>query len=207
MLWWGALGGLAASPLVQLIAARTTHRVPFGPRSWPLIALGCIAAGIAIASLHLAPAATVAYAAAGTVAVAAAVVDATEHRLPNVLTYSLLGGGLAVLVVITATGGGGSPLRALAGAGIYGGWLFLAALTGVGPGDVKLAAAVGLWLGWISWFALIAGIVLGQILMTAAYFTGQRSWRPRPNGRRVPLGPEITAGFLAALLLCGSVTT
>ena len=88
--------------------------------------------------------------------------------------------------------GEGSLWRALAGCGIYGGWLFIASLTGLGPGDVKLAAGVGLWLGWLSWSALLAGVAFGQILITICYLLGgavARLTELGPHwGRRSPPG-------------------
>ena len=63
---------------------------------------------------------------------------------------------------------------------------------------MKLAAGVGLWLGWLSWPVLLAGIAFGQILITICYLVGRR----RSSGRSgTPLGPAITAGFVLALLL------
>ena len=97
---------------------------------------------------------------------------------------------------LTLVQGAGNPWRAVAGCGIYGGWLFLASLTGLGQGDVKLAAGVGLWLGWLSWPVLVAGIALGQILITICYLVGRRR-----TSSGTPLGPAITAGFVLALLL------
>jgi leader peptidase (prepilin peptidase)/N-methyltransferase len=68
----------------------------------------------------------------------------------------------------------------------------------LGPGDVKLAAGVGLWLGWLSWSALLAGVAFGQILITICYLIGRRR---ASDGGGTPLGPAITAGFVLALLL------
>ena len=194
---WGLLLGLSLSPLV-LLGARAAARqgaVP-GPVMLGVI-LGCAVGGVAATRVGT-PAAVACYGVAIAAALAAAAVDATEKRLPNALTYPLAGGGLVLLTALTLVQGAGSPWRALAGCGIYGGWLFLASLTGLGPGDVKLAAGVGLWLGWLSWPVLLAGIAFGQILITICYLVGRR----RSAGRSgTPLGPAITAGFVLALLL------
>ena len=170
---WGLLLGLALSPLALLGARAATRERPIPGPTMLVVALGCAVGGAAATGVGT-PAAVVCYAVAIAVAVAAAAVDATEKRLPNALTYPLAGGGLVVLTALTVFQGAGSPWRALAGCGIYGGWLFLASLTGLGPGDVKLAAGVGIWLGWLSWPVLVAGIALGQILITICYLIGRR---------------------------------
>ena len=194
---WGLLAGLSLSPLVLLGARAATRQGPIPGPVMLGVALGCAVGGAAATRVGT-PAAVACYALAIALALAAAAVDATEKRLPNVLTYPLAGAGLVVLTVLTLVQGAGSPWRAVAGCGIYGGWLFLASLTGLGPGDVKLAAGVGLWLGWLSWPVLVAGIAFGQILITICYLVGRR----RLSGRSgTPLGPAITAGFVLALLL------
>lgn len=188
------LAGLVLSPVVVLGARASTRRRPINRQTAIGVVLASGVGGAAAAGM-VEPILIALYALAIAVAVAAAAVDATEHRLPNALTYPLAGGGLLVLSLVTLVQGSGSPWRALAGCGIYGGWLFIASLTGLGPGDVKLAAGVGVWLGWLSWTALLAGVVFGQILITICYLAGRR----RPTG--TPLGPAIVAGFLLALLL------
>ncbi|HEY5151306.1 MAG TPA: A24 family peptidase [Mycobacterium sp.] len=201
-MFWGLLGGIVISPLV-LRAARTAARHGRPGRLIDAgVVLACAVGGVAAASLT-APALIALYGAAVAVAVAAAAVDASENRLPNVLTYPLACGGLVTLTTLSVLTGSESPWRALAGCGIYGGWLFIASLTGLGPGDVKLAAGVGIWLGWYSWPVLLAGIAVGQILITTCYLAGRRRRRRAADPGRggTPLGPAITAGFIAALLL------
>lgn len=200
MLLWGLLGGVAASPLVlQVARAATRHGQP--SRQVVIgVVLACAAGGAAAARLPE-TAEVIAYAFAIALAIAAAAVDATEKRLPNVLTYPLAGGGLVGLTALSMLSDSGSPWRALAGCGIYGGWLFIASLTGMGPGDVKLAAGVGIWLGWYSWPMLLAGIAFGQILITVCYLIGRRRQLAGSGPGGVPLGPAITAGFLLAVLL------
>lgn len=200
MLLWGLLGGVAASPLVlQVARAATRHGQP-GRQVVIGVVLACAAGGAAAAQLSE-TAEVIAYALAIALAIAAAAVDATEKRLPNVLTYPLAGGGLVGLTALSTLSDFGSPWRALAGCGIYAGWLFIASLTGMGPGDVKLAAGVGIWLGWYSWPMLLAGIAFGQILITICYLIGRRRQLAGRGTGGVPLGPAITAGFLLAVLL------
>jgi leader peptidase (prepilin peptidase)/N-methyltransferase len=194
---WGLLVGLVLSALVVLGARAATRH---GPVAWSTmvgIVLGCVVGGAAAARMGD-PILIALYGLAIATAVAASAVDATEKRLPNALTYPLAGGGLVALGTLSALQGEGSLWRALAGCGIYGGWLFIASLTGLGPGDVKLAAGVGLWLGWLSWSTLLAGVAFGQILITICYLTGRRR---ASDGGGTPLGPAITAGFVLALLL------
>jgi leader peptidase (prepilin peptidase)/N-methyltransferase len=197
---WGLLGGIVMSPLVLHVARAAARRGPPGRLIGGGVVLACAVGGMAAASLTE-PALIVAYGLAVAVTVAAAAVDASEKRLPNVLTYPLAGGGLLTLTALSVLTGSGSPWRALAGCGMYGGWLFIASLTGLGPGDVKLAAGVGIWLGWYSWPMLLTGMAFGQILITTCYLAGRRRQLAGSGTRGTPLGPAITAGFIAALLL------
>jgi leader peptidase (prepilin peptidase)/N-methyltransferase len=158
---------------------------------------GCGAvAGAVLAADGLPTPVTAALAVAITVAAAAALVDAAEHRLPNKLTGSLLAAGVLLCTMATAVTGWGSPLRALAGLLIFGGWMLILAAVDAGPGDVKLAAGIGWWLAWMSWWVFVAGVAVALLGM-AATLIANRWIRDRP---RSPLGPGIVTGLIIGVL-------
>ena len=70
-----------------------------GAGVWVGCALALIGTGAAVAGLHPLPMAA-AYAVMFIVAITAAMVDAVDMRLPDVLTYPILAGGFAVLAAL-----------------------------------------------------------------------------------------------------------
>lgn len=198
---WTLAAGAITIPGVILAAGRTSHTTPL-PR-W-LIATtvaGCAIA--AVTALPLEPlSVSVTYLVAFAIAVAAASVDLVELRLPNPLTYGLAIGGICGLSAITILQNVGSPLRAVAGGAIFGAWMLLGALLkgGYGLGDVKLAAAVGIWLGWLSWIALAAGILVSQLLITLMLLSYRLRRKSADKETEAPLGPAMTLGLIAGAL-------
>lgn len=188
-----AVGGL----VIAALAASTAHRTDVTVRRmWPAGA-GCGAAtGAVLAAADLPAPVTAALAVAVTVAAAAALVDTAEHRLPNKLTGLLLVAGLLLCSLATAVTGWGSPLRALAGLLIFGGWMAILAAVDAGPGDVKLAAGIGWWLAWMSWGVFAAGVAVALLGM-AGTLVANRWIRGRP---RSPLGPGIVTGLVIGVL-------
>lgn len=188
-----AVGGL----LIAALAAATAHQADMTVRRmWPTGACCGAVAGAVLAAAGLPTPITAALAVAITVAAAAALVDAAEHRLPNKLTGSLLAAGVLLCPMATAVTGWGSPLRALAGLLIFGGWMLILAAVDAGPGDVKLAAGIGWWLAWMSWWVFVAGVAVALLGM-AATLIANRWIRDRP---RSPLGPGIVTGLIIGVL-------
>jgi len=74
----------------------------------------------------------------------AAVIDARQRRIPNWLTFSLLGAGLCRSAFFGAAALGHAGLGVLVGGAIP---LIMYALSAVGAGDVKLLSAIGAWVG------------------------------------------------------------
>jgi leader peptidase (prepilin peptidase)/N-methyltransferase len=131
-------------------------------------------------------------------------VDVRVRRLPNTLTAACAAGlmvGLAVPAFVDARGG--AWLRALlAGLAVAGalGALALIRPNAMGWGDAKAGYAVGAALGWISWFAVYAGIFLA-LLLACGYAVAQLA-RGRIRRRdALPLGPFLFAGAMLAVLL------
>jgi leader peptidase (prepilin peptidase)/N-methyltransferase len=126
--------------------------------------------------------------------------DLLHRRLPDALTlpaYVVFGG---LLVVAGLSGGGADVLaRALLGAVLF--WCLHATVHAVAPhamggGDVKLAGSLGAVLGAVSWFALVAALVIAAVITLALHAV--------TSGRGAPHGPGLLAaawllGFLPAL--------
>lgn len=135
-----------------------------------------------------------------------AVIDARTQRIPNRLTYPLVPGLLALLVLAAFANAEPSwALRSLLGGLVsFGVLLGLALLSpqGIGMGDVKLAAFVGIGLGYLGWghvvLGMFAAFALGGLVAMGLLVT-------RLRGRRdlIPFGPYLAVAGLLALLLGG----
>ena len=131
------------------------------------------------------------------------VTDLDHFRIPNRILYPGTAACFALLVLgVALDPGQGSIFRALAGAGIYFGLLFLvfaaARGEGFGFGDVKLAALLGLFTAFdnyrvLAW-ALIITAVLGASPAVVLLAMGQ--------GRKtsIPYGPPLILGAWGAII-------
>lgn len=139
--------------------------------------------------------------------IALAVIDARTRRLPNRLVALLTAGGVLFLSSAAIVEHDLPALwRALAGLAMsFGVYLVisLAARGGLGAGDVKLAAPVGLYLGWLGWEALAAGIVLAFVIGGVAGLVLAARKR-RIRGLTVPFGPFMLAAVLVTAGLVAS---
>jgi leader peptidase (prepilin peptidase)/N-methyltransferase len=133
-----------------------------------------------------------------------AIVDLTEHRLPNAVLLPTLV-VLAVLLVL-ASALSGEWIRlvwALAGgAGMFLFYFVLALISpaGMGMGDVKFAAPLGLVLGWFGWNVWLVGLVAGFIIGGVASVVALALRRVTLRGS-IPFGPSMLAGALVAILV------
>jgi len=169
---------------------------------WVGCALALIGTGAAVAGLHPLPLAA-AYAVMFIVATTAAMVDAVDMRLPDVLTFPILAGGVAVLAALDIAGTNQGLLRGVLGGVLYCGFLLAAGL--INPrsfalGDIKLCAGLGVWLAGLSWTALYVGVLAGQVLLLV---TGGilRARHPGQPHREFPAGPALVAGAILGVLL------
>lgn len=130
---------------------------------------------------------------------ALALIDLRYMLLPDMLTLSLLWGGLLYHAVF---GEGELGLKA----GIYGAmagylslwllcWAFygLTGREGLGGGDLKLLAALGAWSGWSVLPAiLLLSASMGILVMLVIRLTGKKT-----PGDQIPFGPFMaTAGLI-----------
>ncbi|MEO9223830.1 MAG: A24 family peptidase [Acidimicrobiales bacterium] len=131
-----------------------------------------------------------------------AIVDLRTYRLPDRLTFPMLYGSGALVVVLSLVRH--DAVRILYAAGgslLFFGFLGAMALIspkGMGWGDVKLGRLLGLWLGWLSpllvvYALLIAGLVgvaVGVVALVA------RRGRSAPY----PFGPWLALGAVVAIV-------
>jgi len=139
----------------------------------------------------------------GAIGVALAFIDLDTKRLPDRLTLpsypvALILLGAAAFLDHTWD----SWLRAILGGLAVGAFYFLLWFvypSGMGFGDVKFAGVLGIYLGWISWATVAAGVFLGFLLggvVGAILLIAKRA--TRKTG--IPFGPFMIVGALAMVL-------
>jgi leader peptidase (prepilin peptidase)/N-methyltransferase len=125
-------------------------------------------------------------------------IDIERRIIPNRITYPAFLGFSAYVVVAWLFDGGTDPVRALAGAALYAGVLFVVAIVsrGMGMGDVKLALVIGVVLGAIGLrfvgVAAAGAVLFGGIGAIVALATG------RNRKAMIPFGPYMAAGAVVA---------
>ncbi|MDN5933006.1 MAG: prepilin peptidase [Pseudonocardia sp.] len=195
-----ALGAAALAPVLVRLAEATAHRKA-ATRATVRLALAAALAGVgAVAGARLEAGHAVGLLLVVVLAGAAALVDARERRLPDVLTGSLAT-VVAVAILLAVLGGDADGSRAMYGfvtgllVALVGKWVSDQA---VGWGDVKLAPSLTACLAWSGWLTVYVGMLawaLG-ILTTVALLT--------VRARRaviVPYGPAMVTGTLIAVLI------
>src|SRR5207247_1963641 len=89
-------------------------------------------------------------------------------RLPDpLLVAAFVGGATLLAAAAAAQWSWAGLLRAGVASVLCGvGYLALALVpwSQFGFGDVKLGAVLGLYLGWLGWFAVVAGVVLASVV-------------------------------------------
>ena len=139
-----------------------------------------------------------------------AVIDARCQRLPDALTLPSYPVTLALLglAALLMPGGPGHFLGALLGLALAGGFFVLQVLiypASLGWGDVKLSGLLGLYLGWLGISVLAAGLFLGYLFAAAAGLA-LIATRRASRKSRLPFGPYLLAGTLAAIALSSLIT-
>jgi leader peptidase (prepilin peptidase)/N-methyltransferase len=163
------------------------------------LALGC-AAGAAAGWTAVLPAFVV----LGVLAGPLIVVDAEHHRLPNRLLAPLAAAAAAGLTGAAAVGEQWSRLGRAGEAGLVAlAVLYLVAFLGpLGAGDAKLGAILALYLGWISWPAVLAGMVAAWLV--GAIYGGAMLLTRRARLRSmVAFGPALIIGALLVGVIVG----
>jgi leader peptidase (prepilin peptidase) / N-methyltransferase len=138
----------------------------------------------------------------GVIGVAAALVDADERRLPNVLNAVLAAATAATLAYATVVSGDTTAaLRSVvAAAAAAGAAATVKAISpeSIGWGDVKLLPTLAATLAWAGPATLYHGVLTWAALLVLTVMT----WPALRGDRRetVPYGPALVAGALGALL-------
>jgi prepilin signal peptidase PulO-like enzyme (type II secretory pathway) len=131
------------------------------------------------------------------------VVDLRQGLVPRVVLYTLAAlVGVALVGSATAGGQWHEVLdAAIGGAAAFGAffavWWFNP--RGIGFGDVRLAGLLGIGLGWLGFFHLYVGVVIGLLVGTVFGITLMLA---RGTGRktRMPLVPSLSAGAFVAVI-------
>ncbi len=138
------------------------------------------------------------------VAVPLALIDLKVLRLPDPLVVTGLVGGVLLLTVAALVErdlrrvAPGRRRGAVCGAGYF--VIALIPRSQLGFGDVKLGAVLGLYLGWLGWFAVVAGVVLAPVL-NLPLVLGLLATGRAGRDTSVPYGPALIAGAIAAVAL------
>ncbi|SEE65790.1 leader peptidase (prepilin peptidase) / N-methyltransferase [Arthrobacter alpinus] len=132
------------------------------------------------------------------------VIDIKHQLLPNRIVFpSAAIAGVLLLSASLVMLDGATALRTILGAVVL--WVAYAVLRLISPssmgyGDVKLAFVLGLYLGFVSWQAVMWGTVLafflgavwGLVLIVSRRGTGKT---------QIPFGPFMLAGALVVLVI------
>jgi prepilin peptidase CpaA len=108
-------------------------------------------------------------------ALIAFITDLRSRRIPNLLTFPLFLGGLAVSA--WTAGGAGLADAAVAAVVLAFPYFLLFALAGGGAGDVKLMAGIGAWLGMVNGLVVLLAVALAGVIMGIAYAVHRRRAR------------------------------
>jgi prepilin signal peptidase PulO-like enzyme (type II secretory pathway) len=126
---------------------------------------------------------------------AAAAVDALEHRLPDVLTGAVLAHTTGLVVGLAlADGAVDVLLRSTTAAALLTGLALIAKATrgaAIGWGDIKLLPSLGAVLGWAGWDALTTAVLLWALFIA---LTAMLSSATGDHRDVVPYGPALLAG-------------
>jgi leader peptidase (prepilin peptidase)/N-methyltransferase len=168
------------------------------PVRYPLLEVSTAALVVAAAVSYELPWVAVMMAAFLSLMPAIAWIDIEHRIIPNRITYPAFIAFTAYVVAAWAFDGGTDPVRALVGALLYAGALFVVAIVsrGMGMGDVKLALVIGVVLGALGLrfvgVAAAGAVLFGGVGGIVALATG------RDRKSAIPFGPYMAAGAVVA---------
>jgi leader peptidase (prepilin peptidase) / N-methyltransferase len=142
------------------------------------------------------------------VAVALALIEFDAHEMPNsILLPSYVGGVLLLMPAGAVTGDWRAAGRGAAGMVILGFLYLTLAVTQpsvISAGAIKLAGLLGLYLGWLSWQALLVGAV-GAVLAAALGIRWIRGGR-RITAAHQPIAALMVLAAAGAMFLSDPIT-
>jgi leader peptidase (prepilin peptidase)/N-methyltransferase len=168
------------------------------PLRYPLLEISTAALVVAAAVAYELPWIAVMMAAFLSLMPSIAWIDIEHRIIPNRITYPAFVAFAAYVVVAWAFDGGTDPVRALIGALLYAGVLFVVAIVsrGMGMGDVKLALIIGIVLGALG-LRFVAVAAAGAVLFGGiGGIVALASGRDRKSA--IPFGPYMAAGAVVA---------
>ena len=166
---------------------------------YPLVEAGTAALFVAVAARFGWSWELPAYLYLAAVAVALAMIDLAEYRLPDAIVRPSYAVAVALLVpVALRTGDSAAIVRGFAGGAAM--WLLFLGISrfGMGWGDVKLAPLLGFYLGWLGWSSVAVGAFAAFLLggvVALVLVAARRAGRKTP----VPFGPFMLAGAFVAV--------
>lgn len=171
-------------------------------RGWIAPVAGLIWAGLAFV-LHDRPATLLVLLALSIPLLVLAGIDQDVHRLPDRIQKPLMVVlPVALLLPAFVEGDWTGYLRALVGSAIGFGAYFLLAFFGRGSfgwGDVKLAVILGMACAWISWHALLYGLMAGFFL-GALWGVWLIVARGASRKDFIPMGPFLIVGAMGTII-------
>lgn len=197
--------GLLASPLAEVLLARSLPRLGGLPTPVVRITTAVVTAALFVLLVHrfdFSPTLP-AYLLLALLAVQLSRVDVAHHLLPNPLVLLLLAAGFVLLTTSAALlqDWPGLLRGAAGGVVLFLGYLILGLISprGIGMGDVKLAAPLGMYLGYLGWSQLFYGGLLGFVVggvMTVLVLLLKRGIKPV----EVAHGPAMFAAAIGVVL-------
>ena len=137
----------------------------------------------------------------GGVGIALAMIDLDLQRLPDKLTLPSYPVAFVLLGIAALADGEGWPYaRALIGMAVLFGFyamLWFVYPAGMGLGDVKLSGVLGMYLGWLSWRALVVGAA-SAFLVGAVVSISVLLFMGGSRKTKIPFGPFMLLGVLIA---------
>jgi leader peptidase (prepilin peptidase) / N-methyltransferase len=140
---------------------------------------------------------------AGLVALAA--IDLEHYILPNRLVYPLGFAGWGLLAFASALEHDWSAFgrACAAGAVAYVFFFIVHVLSprGMGFGDVRLSLVLGLYLGWLGWGELLAGLFLGFVYGAVVGVAVMAVVGMKGRKYQIPFGPFLALGAMTIILV------
>ena len=130
--------------------------------------------------------------------------DVSERRIPNHIVLPCTFGLLATLGILGKFMGRGPDFSRATFGFVFTLFLFLALVAispnGIGMGDVKLSALIGTALAWVSFNALLMGLV--AMFVIAGIYSGILLFKnPMLIRSTIPFAPFMTLGYIIGIVM------
>ncbi len=137
--------------------------------------------------------------------VALSAIDLEHYILPNRIVYPLGCTGAALLAFASAMehdwGAFGRACAGSAAAFVFFFIVHVISPRGMGFGDVRLSLVLGLYLGWLGWPEVFAGLFLGFVYGAVVGLAVIAVVGPKGRKYHVPFGPFLALGTMTIVLV------